>query len=76
MIHMNDKLALILIALTLGGCDSDSGSSNNDETVNSAPTITSTALLTSTVSLAYSYNLTATDADNDAITLSATALPT
>ncbi len=83
MKYINDKSALMLIALTLGGCGSDSSEQPIDTTdiidivetpVNNAPTVTSTALVTSTVALAYSYSFTANDSDDDAITLSATTL--
>ena len=82
---MKMTLPYLLIALILSGCssnDSDGpdGSPPNDNTppitaTNNAPTISSTALLTSTVGVAYSYTITASDADNDELTLSATNLP-
>jgi len=83
MKYINDKSALMLIALTLGGCGSDSSEEPIDTTdivdiietpVNNAPTVTSTALVTSTVALAYSYSITANDSDDDTITLSASTL--
>jgi len=45
------------------------------EAVNNAPSITSTAGTTAVVGTAYSYTLTATDADGDPLTMSADTLP-
>jgi len=83
MKYINDKLALFLIAASLSGCG---GSDSTDIPANSAPAIetsddnnsplvTSDALLTSTVAVAYNYTFTASDADNDQVTLSAGTLP-
>jgi len=44
--------------------------------VNTAPTITSTGVTTGTVGVEYSYTLTATDAQGDALSMSSVTLPT
>jgi len=43
--------------------------------VNAAPVISSTAILAATIGTDYSYTLTATDADQDSLTMSAATLP-
>ena len=72
-----------IMSFTLSGCFSVSDPVALDEdvvteepAVNTAPTITSTAILIATEATAYSYTLTATDADAaDTLTMSATGLP-
>ena len=76
-------LLLPAIALVLFGCGKEVNTDNplendinEEQVVNNAPVITSNSVLTGTVQENYSYNLTATDADeNDVLVYSAETLP-
>jgi len=67
IIKLKSTLSLIAFCAVLNGCG------END--ANNAPVITSTAVVSATVGAEYSYILVATDADGDALTLTASTLP-
>ncbi len=58
-----------------GGLTHDQSFTVSVSDLNDAPEITSTAVTSATQDLAYSYTITSTDQDGDALTLSATTLP-
>ena len=67
-------LLLTSMVLALSACDS----SNDDtpkQSTNAAPVITSASISAADESTAFNYTLTATDADNDTLTMSASTLP-
>jgi len=79
----NNKLIRTMITLSLGLALSACGGSSSTKApdpdpipvVNIAPVISSTAITTIEAGTAYSYTLVSTDADGDALVLSASSLP-
>ena len=83
MHRLNNKLVKTFITVSLGLALTACGGSDSkttpdpdpDPVVNSAPVISSTGVNTVEAGSAYSYTLAASDADGDALTLSAGSLP-
>lgn len=68
------KYPVLVAALALAGCGSDSDSSPQ-ETNNTAPIFTSSALDSVAVGDEYSYTVTVSDAEGDSVTLTANSKP-
>ncbi len=79
--YKSNKLIKTMITVTLGLTLSACGGSSSDKTpdpdpiVNTAPVISSSAITTIEAGTAYSYTLVSSDADGDALVLSAANLP-